>query len=103
MSLAEIKTAVETLSADEVAELAAFVRERENRAWDKQIDADFAEGGRLSAVAEEAREDIRAGHLQVCRDRQNQSSVLEAFRRATCKRAEASAREVRALEEPQFN
>ena len=44
--------------------LAAFVRERENRAWDQQIDADFAEGGRLSAIAEEAREEIRAGRLQ---------------------------------------
>jgi hypothetical protein len=64
VSLTEIKTAVEALSADEFAELAAFVRERENRAWDKQIDADFAQSGRLSAIAEEAREDIRAGRLQ---------------------------------------
>ena len=64
MSLAEIKCAVETLSADELGELAAFVRDREDRAWNKQIDADFAEGGRLSAIAEEAREDIRAGRLQ---------------------------------------
>jgi len=64
VSLAEIKSAVEALSANELAELAAFVRARENRAWDKQIDTDFAEGGRLSAVAEEAREDIRAGRLQ---------------------------------------
>ena len=64
MSLAEIKTAVDALSAAELAELAAFVREREDRAWDKQIDADFAEGGRLSAIAEEARGDIRAGRLR---------------------------------------
>jgi hypothetical protein len=64
MSLSEIKTAVDALSADELAELAAFVRERENRAWDQQIDADFAEGGRLSAIVEEARADIRAGRLQ---------------------------------------
>jgi hypothetical protein len=63
VSLTEIKSAVEALSADELAELAAFVRERENRAWDKQIDADFAEGGRLSRIAEEAREDLRAGRL----------------------------------------
>ena len=64
MSLAEIKSAVEALSVDELAELAAFVRDREILVWDKQIDADFAEGGRLSAIAEEAREDIRAGRLQ---------------------------------------
>ncbi len=64
MSLSEIKNAVDALSADELAELAAFIRERENRAWDRQIDADFDEGGRLSAVAEEVRADIRAGRLQ---------------------------------------
>lgn len=61
MSLAEIKTAVDALSAHELAELATFIRERENRTWDQQIDADFAEGGRLSAIAEEAREEIRDG------------------------------------------
>ena len=64
MSLVEIKSAVEALSVAELAELAAFVRDRENRARDKQIDADFAESGRLSLIAEEAREDIRAGRLQ---------------------------------------
>jgi hypothetical protein len=64
MSLSEIKTAVDALSADELTELAAFVRERENRAWDQQIDADFTKGGRLSSIAEEARADIRAGRLQ---------------------------------------
>lgn len=64
MSLTEIKNAVDTLSADELAELAAFIRERDSAAWDRQIDADFAEGGRLSGVAEEVRADIRAGRLQ---------------------------------------
>lgn len=64
VSLSEIKSAVDALSAEELAELAAHVRERENRAWDQQIDADFAEGGRLSSVAEEVRADIRAGRLQ---------------------------------------
>ncbi len=64
MSLSEIKNAVNTLSADELTELATFIRERDNAAWDRQIDADFAEGGRLSGVAEEIRGDIRAGRLQ---------------------------------------
>ena len=64
MSLAEIKNAVDALTPDELAELAAFVRERDDRAWDRQIDADFAEGGRLTSVAEEVRADIRAGRLQ---------------------------------------
>ncbi len=33
MSLAEIKSAVDQLSRKELAELAAFIRERDNAAW----------------------------------------------------------------------
>jgi hypothetical protein len=64
VSLAEIKTAVDALSPDELAELAAFIRERDNGAWNRQIDADFAEDGRLREVADEVRADIRAGRLE---------------------------------------
>ena len=63
VSLAEIKDAVEALSPAELAELAAFVRQRDDAAWDQQIDADFGEGGRLSSVVHEVREDIRADRL----------------------------------------
>jgi len=64
VSLAEIKTAVDALSPDELTELAAFMRERENAAWDRQIDSDFSKNGRLRSVAEEVREDIRAARLR---------------------------------------
>jgi hypothetical protein len=64
VSLAEIKTAVDALSLDELTDLAVFIRERDNAAWDRQIDSDFSENGRLSSVAEEVREDIRAGRLK---------------------------------------
>jgi hypothetical protein len=64
VSLAEIKNAVETLSPRELAELASFIRERENAAWDRQIDADFAETGRLRPVLEEVRKNIRSGRLE---------------------------------------
>jgi hypothetical protein len=64
MSLAGIEDAVNALSPDELAELSAFIRDRENRAWDQQIDTDFSEGGRLRAVAGEVRDDIRAGGLE---------------------------------------
>ena len=63
MSLAEIKDAVDKLSDGELADLAAFIRQRENTAWDSQIDADFAESGRLRPLLDEVREDIRAGRL----------------------------------------
>ena len=64
MSIAEIKDAVDTLSPSELAELASFVRDRENAAWDRQIDADFAEDGRLRPILEEVRKNIRDGRLE---------------------------------------
>lgn len=64
MSLAEIKDAVNKLSKAELAELAVFIRERDNAAWDREIDADFAEGGRLRSVVEEVRADIRDRRLE---------------------------------------
>jgi hypothetical protein len=64
MSLAEIKTAVKELSPKELAELATFIREQDNLAWDQEIDADFAKGGRLRAVLEEVREDAKAGRVE---------------------------------------
>jgi hypothetical protein len=64
VSLAEIKEAVGGLSAGELTELAAFIRQREDTAWDQQIDADFAEGGRLRPLLDEMRKDMRAGRLQ---------------------------------------
>ena len=64
MSLAEIKTAVDQLSSKELAELAAFIRERDNAAWDREIDEDFAETGRLRRVMEEVRDEARAGRLE---------------------------------------
>jgi hypothetical protein len=64
VSLAEIKNAVETLSPGELAELASFIRERENAAWDRQIDADLAKDGRPRPLLEEVRENIRADRLK---------------------------------------
>ena len=64
MSLAEIKSAVDSLSPEELAELAVFIRDRDNALWDRQIDADFAEGGRLRELADEVRADAQTGKLQ---------------------------------------
>lgn len=63
MSLTDLKSAVDRLPSDELAELSAYVRRQVDAAWDDQIDADFAPGGRLSAVLDEVRSDIRAGRL----------------------------------------
>ena len=64
MSLAEIKEAVNKLSKAEFAELAVFIREQDDAAWDREIDADFAKDGRLRSVVEEVRADIRDGRLE---------------------------------------
>ncbi len=64
MSLVEIKSAVDKLSPEELAELAAFIRDRDSAVWDRQIDADFAADGRLRSVLEEIRADVRAGRVE---------------------------------------
>ena len=61
MSLAELKQAVQELPPRDLTELAAFIRDQDNKAWDEQIDTDFSEGGRLHAVLDEVRNDLRAG------------------------------------------
>lgn len=63
MSLAGIKTAVEALSPDGLTELAAFIRERNNAAWDEQIKRDVA-AGKFDHIIREVDKDIRAGHLR---------------------------------------
>jgi hypothetical protein len=60
MSLAEIKTAVDHLSPNELAELIEFIRERDEVAWDKQFEEDVA-AGRLDHLAKQADADFGAG------------------------------------------
>jgi hypothetical protein len=64
VSLTDIKNAVEALSPNALADLAAFIRERENASWDRQIDEDFGDGGRLRPILEEVGENIRDGRLE---------------------------------------
>lgn len=63
MSLAELKQAVHNLSPTDLADMAAFIREKDNQVWDSQIDKDFAEGGKLKGVLDEVRNDVRAGQV----------------------------------------
>ena len=60
MSLTEIKSAVRQLSPKELAELATFTLERDNAAWDKQIEEDAA-SGKLDFLFEEADRERVAG------------------------------------------
>lgn len=64
VSLAEIKSAVDELSPEEFTELIEFMRKRDEAAWDRQIDDDFSDDGRLRRVLDEVREDLHAGRVQ---------------------------------------
>ena len=64
MSLAEIKSAVSELPARELAELAAFIREQDNLAWDREIEADFSPGGKHHGVLAEVDAQIDAGDFK---------------------------------------
>jgi hypothetical protein len=63
MSLAEIKRAVRQLSPRELAELAAFISEQDNAAWDAQMEQDAA-SGRLDFLFQEAEHERAAGKLR---------------------------------------
>lgn len=64
MSVVEIKQAVRALSPEDLAEISAFVAQCDSEAWDRQIDVDFSEGGRLHSMLKEVRRDLRAGRLE---------------------------------------
>jgi hypothetical protein len=63
MSLAEIKCAVDELSPKELAELVAFIRDRDSAAWGKQIEEDAA-SGKLDFLFQEAENARVAGSLR---------------------------------------
>ena len=63
MSLTEIKSAVRQLPPKELTELAAFILEQDNVAWDKQIEQD-AVAGKLDFLFEEAARERAAGKMR---------------------------------------
>jgi hypothetical protein len=63
MSLAEIKTAIEQLSFEQRAELAAWFHGWKDDEWDEQMKRDIA-SGTLDDVLREVEEDIKAGRVR---------------------------------------
>ena len=63
MSLAEIKTAIQQLSFEDRAELAAWLHGWDDDAWDEQMKRDIA-SGKLDTVLREVEDDIKAGRLR---------------------------------------
>ena len=64
MNVGEIKEAVGKLTPAELAEVSAFIAQKEAKDWDAKIDADFATGGRLAGVLEEVKADYKAGRTR---------------------------------------
>lgn len=63
MSLAEIKSAIQRLSFEQRAELAAWLHGWEDDDWDEQIKRDIA-SGKLDDVLREVEDDIKAGRVR---------------------------------------
>ncbi len=63
MSVDQIKTAIEQLSFEERAELAAWLHGWRDDEWDEQMKRDVA-AGKLDHILREVEDDIRAGKLR---------------------------------------
>jgi hypothetical protein len=63
MSLAEIEKAVDELSPDELAKLAAYVVDRDKLAWDKEIEEDFLPGGKHEKALKKIDAEIDSGNF----------------------------------------
>jgi hypothetical protein len=63
VSLAEIKTAIEQLSFEQRAELAAWLHGWNDDEWDEQMKLDVG-SGKLDDVLSEVEEDIKAGRVR---------------------------------------
>lgn len=63
MTIAEIESAIEKLSPDEVSKLSEWFAEFEAEIWDKKIERDL-QNGKLQSLIEEAEEDFVEGKCQ---------------------------------------
>ena len=61
MSLAEIEKAVDELSPDELAKLAAHIARRDKLAWDDELEEDFSPGGKHHKILKEIDAEIDSG------------------------------------------
>jgi hypothetical protein len=64
MSLAEIEQAVNGLSREELAKLAAYIARQDKLVWDEQLEEDFSPGGKHAAALEKIDAEIDAGNFR---------------------------------------
>ena len=65
MTLEAIKKAIEHLPKEEQSVLLCWLDEREQAAWDAEIEKDFSPGGRAMPLLEKARADVREGKFKL--------------------------------------
>ncbi len=63
MSLTELEKAVDSLSHEELAKLAAYIARYDKLAWDEQLEHDFASGGKHEKMLEKIDAEIDAGNF----------------------------------------
>jgi hypothetical protein len=63
MSLAEIEKAVDALSPEDLAKLAAYIARHDNLAWDQEIERDFSAGGKHVDLLKKIDAQIEAGNF----------------------------------------
>jgi hypothetical protein len=63
VSLAEIEKAVDALSSEELAKLAAYISRHDKLVWDEEIGRDFSAGGKHAAAIEKIDAEIDAGNF----------------------------------------
>ena len=65
MSLTEIEEAVRRLNREELAKLAAYMAQQQNKlSWDGQLDEDFSPGGKHASALEKIDAEIDAGNFR---------------------------------------
>ena len=63
MSLSEIERAVDALSPQELAQLAAYIARHDKLVWDNQLEEDFSPGGKHEKILEKVDGEIDAGNF----------------------------------------
>ena len=63
MSLTEIEKAVDELSPKELTKLAAHIARRDKLAWDKELEKDFAPGGKHGKALQKIDAEIDSGNV----------------------------------------
>ena len=63
MSLAEIEKAVDALSPDEFAKLAAYIARHDKQPWDEQLEQDFSPGGKHAKTIQKIDAEIDGGNF----------------------------------------